>query len=162
MTLDASTIVSVIIPVGARQSPIAELYADYKSGLKALGVPFEMIFVLDGPQPACEAALLQMHAQGEPVTIVTLTRHFGEATAVMIGFDHAVGEVILTLPAHLQVEGSQISQLVAALESVDIAVGCRKPRASTWFQAMRRGALHRGQPRATSRRPLTGSGRSGS
>jgi glycosyltransferase involved in cell wall biosynthesis len=143
MNLDSSAmLVSAIVPVGARQSPAAELYAEYKTGLQALGAPYEVIFVLDGPQPAYEAALLEMAARGEPVTIISLTRRFGEATAIMIGFEHASGGIILTLPAHLQVEGSQIGVLVAALETADIAVGCREPRASTWFQTMRRNAFH--------------------
>jgi glycosyltransferase involved in cell wall biosynthesis len=143
MNLNSSAmLVSAIVPVGARQSPAANLYAEYKAGLKALGAPFEVIFVLDGPQPVFEAALLQLTAQGEPITIISLTRRFGEATAIMIGFEHASGGVILTLPAYLQVEGSQIGVLVAALDSADIAVGCREPRASTWFQTVRRNAFH--------------------
>jgi glycosyltransferase involved in cell wall biosynthesis len=71
-----------------------------------------------------------------------LTRYFGEATALMIGFEHASGDVIVTLPAYLQVEGREIAKLVAALGSADIAVGCREPRASSWFQGLRRRAFH--------------------
>jgi glycosyltransferase involved in cell wall biosynthesis len=137
-----ATRVSVIIPVGGRQTPAAELYSEYKAGLESLGVPYELIFVLDGPQPKYEAALSQLAAQAEPITVVSLTRYFGEATALMIGFEHASGDVILTLPACLQVEGREIAKLVAALGSADIAVGCREPRASSWFQTLRRRAFH--------------------
>jgi glycosyltransferase involved in cell wall biosynthesis len=135
-------LVSVIVPVGARQSAAAELYAEYRLGLQSLGEPYEVIFVLDGPQPRFEAALLPLIAQGEPIVIVSLTRNFGEATALMIGFEHAAGNVIVTLPAYSQVEGGEIAKLVSALESADIAVGCREPRASTWFQTLRRRAFH--------------------
>lgn len=137
-----ATLVSVIVPVGERQSPVAELYAEYKAGLIALGMPYEMVFVLDGPQPAFESALVRLVAEGEPVSIVSLTRYFGEATALMIGFEHASGGVIVTLPAYLQVEGSEIAKLVSALDGADIAVGCREPRASNWFQTLRRRAFH--------------------
>jgi glycosyltransferase involved in cell wall biosynthesis len=135
-------LVSVIVPVGARQSAAAELYEEYRSGLQALGDPYELIFVLDGPQARFEAALLPLLAQGEPMVIVSLTRNFGEATAIMIGFEHATGNVIVTLPAYSQVEGGEIAKLVGALESADIAVGCREPRASSWFQTLRRRAFH--------------------
>jgi glycosyltransferase involved in cell wall biosynthesis len=134
--------VSAIIPVGERHSPVGDLYADYKLGLEALGVPFEMIFVLDGPQPTFESALTTLMARGEPITIVSLTRYFGEATALMIGFEHASGSTILTLPAYLQVEGREIGKLVAALGESDIAVGYREPRATNWFQSLRRRAYH--------------------
>ena len=136
------SLVSVIVPVGERQTPIADLYAEYKSGLRLLGAPYELIFVLDGLQPTAERALLSLVEQGEPVTIVSLSRYFGEATALMIGFDHAAGDVIVTLPAYLQVEGCEIGKLVAALDAADIAVGYRHPRADSWFQTLRHRVFH--------------------
>lgn len=137
-----NTLVSAIIPVGDRQSPAAELYAEYKSGLESLNAPYEMVFVLDGPNPAFESDLVRLVAEGEPITVVTLTRYFGEATALMIGFEHAAGAMILTLPAYLQVEGFEIRKLVAALDDADLAVGFREPRATNWFQTLRRRAFH--------------------
>ena len=137
-----AALVSVIVPVGDRQTPIAELYSEYKSGLRLLDTPYELIFVLDGPQPAIESTLVQLVTEGEPVTVVSLTRYFGEATALMIGFEHAAGSVIITLPAYLQVEGREIGKLVAALGDADIAVGYREPRASSWLQRLRQRAFH--------------------
>jgi len=143
MTADNNAaLVSVIVPVGDRQTPIAELYPEYKSGLRLLDTPYELIFVLDGPQPAAESTLVQLVTEGEPVTVVSLTRYFGEATALMIGFEHAAGSVIITLPAYLQVEGREIGKLVAALGDADIAVGYREPRASSWLQRLRQRAFH--------------------
>jgi glycosyltransferase involved in cell wall biosynthesis len=139
---NTAALVSVIVPVGDRQTPIAELYPEYKSGLGLLDTPYELIFVLDGPQPAIESTLVQLVAEGEPITVVSLTRYFGEATALMIGFEHAVGPVIITLPAYLQVEGREIAKLVAALGDADIAVGYREPRASSWLQRLRQRAFH--------------------
>jgi glycosyltransferase involved in cell wall biosynthesis len=139
---NSAALISVIVPVGDRQTPFAELYAEYKSGLSLLDAPYELIFVLDGPQPAIESALVQLVAEGEPITIVSLTRYFGEATALMIGFEHAVGSIIITLPAYLQVEGREIGKLAAALGDADITVGYREPRASRWFQRLRQQAFH--------------------
>ncbi|MGD0502408.1 MAG: glycosyltransferase [Steroidobacteraceae bacterium] len=138
----AAPTVSVIVPVGARKTPLVDLYAEYKSGLESLGMRYEVIFVLDGPHPQYESALLQLVARGEPVSVVSLTRYFGEATALMIGFEHATGSIILTLPAYLQVEGQEIGKLIAALEGADIAIGYREPRASNLFQTARRRTFH--------------------
>ncbi len=135
-------LVSVIVPVGERTTPIDRLFAEYDAGLAALGVPYEFVFVLDGPHPSEESALVQLAAQGRPVTVVSLTRYFGEATALMIGFERARGNVIVTLPAHLQVEGSEIGKLIAALDDADVAVGYREPRASRWLQTLRQRAFH--------------------
>jgi len=136
-------LVSVIIPVGDRQTPLAELFAEYRRGLELLGAPYELIFVMDGPQPAYESALLHLATDGVPITVVSLSRRFGEATALMIGFEQAAGGVIVSLPAYLQIEGGEIAKLVSALGSADIAVGYREPRAGGWFEALRRAAFHR-------------------
>jgi glycosyltransferase involved in cell wall biosynthesis len=139
----AHPLVSVLVPVGERHTPIEQLYPEYNAGLRSLGVPYEFIFVLDGPQPAVEDALRELVMKGEPVTVVALTRYFGEATALMIGFEHASGKLIVTLPAHLQVEGAEIATLLAALDDdSDIAVGYREPRASRWYQTLRQRTFH--------------------
>jgi len=145
--------VSVIVPVGPRQTPIDRLYAEYKAGLAALGVPYELIFVLDGPQLAYERTLVELARQREPVTVISLARYFGEATALMIGFEHASGDIIVTLPAYLQVEGREIDKLVTALSDADIAIGYREPRATRWFETLRRRAFH-GLLRFVTRLPL--------
>jgi glycosyltransferase involved in cell wall biosynthesis len=139
----SASLVSVIIPVGTRQSPLAELFDEYKRGLDLLHSPYELIFVMDGPDTSYEAALTRLAASGEPITIVSLSRRFGEATALMIGFEHAVGAIIVSLPAYLQIEGGEIVKLVAALNDADLAVGHREPRSGGWFETLRRAAFHK-------------------
>ncbi len=53
---------SVIVPVGSRAADPAELYAEYRAGLDALGRSYEMIFVLDGPHETFAAGLKQLDA----------------------------------------------------------------------------------------------------
>jgi hypothetical protein len=143
MTTSKSAVqVSAIIYVGERRTSLEDLYPEYKSGLAELDVPYEFIFVLDGPHPDYEQSLARLVADGEPITVISLSRYFGEATAIMVGFEHAGGGVILTLPAYLQVEGSQVGTLYSALTSADLAVSYREPRATRWFETVRRAAFH--------------------
>lgn len=134
--------VSVIVPVGTRHSDVATLYAEYKAGLDALGLVYEIIFVLDGPQPRFASALRQLITDGERFTIVSLTREFGEATALMAGFEQASGQTIVTLPAYHQIEAGEIRKLVEATESQDVAIGWRRPRAGGPFERLRRAMFH--------------------
>ncbi len=134
--------VSLIVPVGRRQADPAEIFAEYRAGLEALGCDYEMIFVLDGPNEKFAAGLKTLSAGPNRVTVVSLTRTFGEATAIMAGFEQATGQVIVTLPAYFQVEASELPMLVAALEKSDLAIARRWPRAGGLFERMRRGAFH--------------------
>jgi len=134
---------SVIIPVGARHSDIEPLFAEYDAAISKLRLSTEYIFVLDGPFPDVSAALDRSMKAGHKITVIGLTRMFGEATALMAGFEHASGDLIVTLPAYHQIVGSEIGKLVEALSSCDVAIGVRSPRAEGWLEGLRRKAFHR-------------------
>jgi len=133
---------SVIIPIGGRHADPVELYTEYQAGIEALGRAYETIFVLDGPREKFAAGLKQLAEDGERITVVSLTRTFGEATAIMAGFEQATGQVIVTLPAYYQIEAGEIAKLVGALDQCDLAVARRWPRAGGVFERLRRGAFH--------------------
>ncbi len=133
---------SIIVPVGARRSNAVDLFADYQRGAEATGLPYEFIFVLDGQRPDFAAGLLQLRERGEKFTTVSLTRATGEATALMVGFEQARGEIILTLPAYFQIEPTGINALVKALATSDVVAARRWPRAGGALERMRRGLFH--------------------
>jgi glycosyltransferase involved in cell wall biosynthesis len=140
---ESSNRLSIIVPVSARHADMGRLYAEYKAGAVAVGRPYEFIFVLDGPQDDAAAALQALHGQGEVFTMIRLTRAFGEATAIMAGFEQATGDAIVTLPGYHQVEGGEIGKLVGALDDADLVVAHRYPRAGGVFERLRRSAFHR-------------------
>jgi hypothetical protein len=133
---------SVIVPVGNRHADAKELHAEYKAGLAAVGRPYQLIYVLDGPRREFAKGLEELLAAGERFTVIGLTRYFGEATAIMAGFSKAVGHVIVTLPAYFQVKGSEIPKLLGALENTDVVVGRRYPRVGGALERFRRWAFH--------------------
>lgn len=135
--------ISVIVPVGSRFADPQELYAGYKLGLEATGSDYQMIFVLDGPNPSVLSGLEQLISRDEAITVVSLSRSFGEATALMAGFEQASGDVIVTLPAYHQIEPSEIGKLVSGLANADLCYGRRWPRAESWIAGRRRAIFHR-------------------
>jgi glycosyltransferase involved in cell wall biosynthesis len=133
---------SVIVPVGSRQADPATLYAEYKAGLDTLRQRYELIFVLDGPREKFAAGLRTLLDGGQRFTVISLSRSFGEATALMAGFEHASGQAIVTLPAYHQIEAVEVAKLVAGLDSADVVIGRRWPRVGGPFERMRRAAFH--------------------
>lgn len=134
--------ISAIVPVGLRFADVEPLYHEYKAGLAALGEPYEIIFALDGPHPAVAAALHRLKAQGEKITVIQLTRRFGEAAALMAGYERSTGDVVLTLPAYPQVAAADLNGLRKALEKADLAIAYRSPRAGGPLERLRRWAFH--------------------
>ncbi len=87
-------------------------------------------------------ALRSLLEAGQRFTVISLTRPFGEATALMAGFEHASGQIIVTLPAYHQIEAADVGKLVAALDSSDLAIGRRWPRAGGTLERLRRSVFH--------------------
>ncbi|HEY1890324.1 MAG TPA: glycosyltransferase [Steroidobacteraceae bacterium] len=141
---DGNIEISAIIPVGWRhEADLLALYADYTAALDALAMTYEVIVVLDGPRPELAADVQRLLSSGESVSVIGLTRRFGEATALVAGFKRARGRIIVTLPAYHQIRASEIGKLVRALGVVDLAIGRRWPRSGSRFEAVRRNAFHR-------------------
>jgi glycosyltransferase involved in cell wall biosynthesis len=135
---------SVIMPVGKRHAvDIAALYTEYRAGLASLEMPYEFIIVIDGPKPEIAASLQRLLARGENLVVISLTKRFGEATALMAGFLRASGRIIVTAPAYHQIQGAEIGKLVRALDKADLAIGRRWPRVGSRFEVLRRNAFHR-------------------
>jgi glycosyltransferase involved in cell wall biosynthesis len=135
---------SVIMPVGNRHAAdIAALYAEYKAGLALLDTPYEFIVVLDGPRPEVAATLQRLLERGEDLIVISLTKRFGEATALMAGFQRTCGRIIVTVPAYHQIQGIEVGKLVRALDKSDLAIGRRWPRVGSRFEFMRRDVFHR-------------------
>src|SRR5262245_25866078 len=127
---DRPIALSVVIPISERHDDLCELYRQYARELSATGQSYEVIFVLDGPN---HAALLELKAlkQADPaIKVITLSRWFGEATALSVGFERARGTAILTLPSYFQVEPHTIRDLIQKLveDDQDLVIGWRHPR----------------------------------
>jgi glycosyltransferase involved in cell wall biosynthesis len=134
---------SVIIPVGKRYANVRELYAEYQLGLESTPMAREFIFVLDGPHPQVMSELEELIGKGtNNIIMVSLSRPFGESTALMAGVERASGELILTLPAYHQIDGRDVAKLIAPLDSVDVVIGWRWPRAGGMLERMRRALFH--------------------
>ena len=126
---------SVIIPVTERYDPVNALFQEYKKGVEATGMSHEFIYVLDGAHPEALETLNQMR-EHEQITIITLAKWFGEATALNAGFSEAAGELILTLPAYQQVDSDAIPALAAALQDNDMVLANRSPRKDSGFNRL--------------------------
>lgn len=121
-------VLSVIIAVTEGPGPARELHLGYRAAIDDLGVPYEMIYVLDGKFDEFEDQLTQLRNEGEQLSIARLGKHFGEAAALEAGREISRGEWILTLPAYFQFEFDDISMLFDNCDEWDMSVGRRNPR----------------------------------
>lgn len=122
-----NTQLTVIIPVTERYDPVTELFYEYKKGIDATGLTYEIIYVLDGEHPDVLEELVKLQ-ESEKLSIITLAKIFGESVALTAAFSKASGDIFLTLPAYQQVETNEIPKLVDAIKDSDMVLARRWPR----------------------------------
>jgi glycosyltransferase involved in cell wall biosynthesis len=133
---------SVIVPVGSRYDDARSVLDGYSTALDRLGIAYELIYVLDGPCPEVLDILREEQARRPNVEVLQLARSFGEATAIVAGFEVSRAPTVLTLPAHFQVDPAEISRLFEYKAGHHMVVAHRWPRAGGAFETARRAVFH--------------------
>ena len=101
------------IPLYNEEESIPHLYEALTDALASYGAPYEIVIVDDGSHDR-SFELLNEIAQRDPhFTVIQLRRNFGQTAAFSAGFDHARGDVIITMDADLQNDPNDIPLLMA-------------------------------------------------
>ncbi len=125
--------VSVVIPLHNEEENIEDLYRALKSVMDAEYSEYELLFIDDGSTDRT-VNLLEPIDQNDPkVTLLCFRRNFGKAAAWAAGFDHANGDVIVTIDGDLQNDPKDIPKLVSYIGEYDLVNGWRKKRKDPFF-----------------------------
>jgi undecaprenyl-phosphate 4-deoxy-4-formamido-L-arabinose transferase len=108
---------SVLIPVYNEQDVLALLFERLYPVLDALGGSYEVLFVNDGSSDNSADILSQQFEQRPEVTrVLFLSSNAGQHAALIAGFQHARGEMVVTLDADLQNPPEEIPAIVAEMD----------------------------------------------
>ncbi len=129
MRSEKSTYLSVVIPAYNEEDNIPVLYERLKRVLDSLGREYEILFVDDGSLDGTWERLKEIAERDKRVKLIRFRKNYGQTAAMYAGFQHASGEVIITLDADLQNDPEDIPLLLQELEKgYDIVSGWRKDR----------------------------------
>ncbi len=129
-------VVSVVIPVFNEEANLDELVRRCLDTCGKLGKPFEVVLVDDGSSDASAEKITRAAEQnGGRIVGVLLNRNYGQHAAVIAGFAHARGDIIVTLDADLQNPPEEIPRIVAKVEEgFDVVGSVRVPRCDSTFR----------------------------
>lgn len=132
--------VSVVIPVYNESENLPELVERVGGALAASGRSHELLIVDDGSSDGSRELLQSLAAARPWLRPLVLRRNYGQSTALQAGFDHASGELVVTLDGDLQNDPAEIPRLLDLMDQnpdVDVVSGWRKRRQDrTWSRKL--------------------------
>ncbi len=120
---------SLVVPIYNEEENIPLLYAEIKEVLDSTSYSYELICVDDGSSDRSVAVLEQLSKEDSRVVVIELRRNFGQTAAMSAGFDHARGDIIITMDGDLQNDPHDIPAMVEKLnDGYDVVTGWRHDR----------------------------------
>src|SRR3990172_6272450 len=118
---------SVVIPLLNEEKNLPELYKRMNKAISSYSK--EVIFVDDGSTDNTFNILKQFHEKDPDVKIIRFRRNFGQTAALSAGFDHARGDIVITMDGDLQNDPEDIPRLLEKINAgYDVVSGWRANR----------------------------------
>jgi undecaprenyl-phosphate 4-deoxy-4-formamido-L-arabinose transferase len=146
---------SVVVPVYNEEQGLQALFDRLYTALDAHDAKarrgYEIIFINDGSSDRSAAMLAEQYRLRPDATrVILFNANYGQHAAIMAGFAHVRGEVVVTLDADLQNPPEEITRLVGEFEQGYDYVGTvRRQRQDSWFRRTASRAMNRLRERIT-------------
>ncbi|PKO83642.1 MAG: glycosyltransferase [Betaproteobacteria bacterium HGW-Betaproteobacteria-11] len=143
--------ISIVIPVYNEEAGLPVLFARLYPALDALAEPYEILFIDDGSRDRSAALLREQFERRPEVTrVIILAVNAGQHMAILAGFEHCRGEIVVTLDADLQNPPEEIATLLAKMrEGHDYVGSIRRRRQDNLFRTWVSKAVNRLREKTT-------------
>jgi len=128
--------ISIVIPVFNEQENMDDLSSRVLKTMDDYGHNYEVVFVDDGSSDKTPEMLRNLFKKrSDVIRVITFNGNYGQYVAILAGFEHVRGEVVVTLDADLQNLPEEIPDLLKKMkEGYDLVGGYRKKRHDNWFR----------------------------
>jgi glycosyltransferase involved in cell wall biosynthesis len=125
----AAPYLSIVIPLFNEEEAIEPLLARLSEVTNEFNFCTEIILVDDGSTDNTWQKIRTLKASTPQLKAIRFRRNYGQTSAMVAGFDHAAGELIVTMDGDLQNDPRDIPSLLAKIEEgFDVVSGWRKDR----------------------------------
>lgn len=124
------TKISIVIPLFNEEESISELAQWIDKVLKKNNLSYEIIFIDDGSKDSSWSVIKNIKNDNPNVYGIKFRRNYGKSAALNVGFEHAQGDVVITMDADLQDSPDEIPSLYDMIikDGFDIVSGWKKDR----------------------------------
>lgn len=121
---------SIVIPLYNEEDSLKELSTWINNVATQNNLTYELIFIDDGSTDSSWEVVSDIQTENSSVKGISFRRNYGKSAALNVGFEAAIGEVIITMDADLQDSPDEIPALYKMVkdDGYDIVSGWKKNR----------------------------------
>jgi glycosyltransferase involved in cell wall biosynthesis len=120
---------SIVVPVYNEEESVEKLVANIVHAGEQFDFEYELILIDDGSMDSTWKIIERLKKTTPQLRGIKFRRNYGQTSAMVAGFDHSSGEIIVTMDGDLQNDPSDIMVLLKKIEEgYDIVSGWRKFR----------------------------------
>lgn len=129
---------SVVVPVYNAAKHIAQTVNNVVASCDKLAISYEIILVDDGSRDESWNVLQKIKSGHKHISIIQLTRNFGQHNATICGLKHASGKYALTIDDDLEDDPELIGQLLAEIQKtkLDLVYGMNKSKKKSFGRSV--------------------------
>ncbi len=122
--------ISIVIPLFNEEESLPELEAWIRRVMEEHNFSYEVIMVDDGSKDDSWKVVEALQAQNPNLRGIKFRRNYGKSAALNVGFQAALGEVVITMDADLQDSPDEVPELYRMIteDGFDMVSGWKKKR----------------------------------
>jgi glycosyltransferase involved in cell wall biosynthesis len=122
--------VSIVIPLLNESESLPELHRWIQSVMNDHSLSYEVIFIDDGSKDGSWKIIEDLRRIDTNVKGIKFQRNYGKSAALHVGFEKAIGKVVITMDADLQDSPDEIPALYEMIvqQDFDVVSGWKKKR----------------------------------
>jgi glycosyltransferase involved in cell wall biosynthesis len=129
--------VSIVVPLYNEEESVETLLSDILKTAESFSFNYEIVFVDDGSNDKTWEIIESLKKTTPKLKAIKFPRNYGQTSAIVSGFDHAGGDIIVTMDGDLQNDPSDIPMLLEKIDQgYDIVSGWRIKRKDHFLRSI--------------------------
>lgn len=127
--------ISIVIPLFNEEESLVELHDWIKRVMDSNGYSYEILFIDDGSKDKSWQVIEKLATINPHVKAIKFRRNYGKSPGLHVGFEAAIGDVVITMDADLQDSPDEIPELYNMIVSgnYDLVSGWKQKRFDNTF-----------------------------
>lgn len=125
-----STQISIVVPLLNEEESLPELCTWINRVMAAHQFSYEVLLIDDGSTDGSWQVIENLSTDNSQIKGIRFNRNYGKSAALQVGFQHCIGEVVITMDADLQDSPEEIPDLYKMIveQNFDLVSGWKEKR----------------------------------